>query len=90
MPLSYILPTHPNEVELSLQNVVIVISHGRGTALVLNDFVRATIDATNNIPLTDELRDSLGKYLYKMPLDPPFDVALDQIRAAWNTTEPTG
>lgn len=74
---------------LNAQNVIVVTSHGSGTASVLTDFAKATEDASNNLPLTDELQMELGRYLYKMPLYPPFDTLLDQLRGYYNSSSPS-
>jgi hypothetical protein len=78
----------PTKDELMSENVVLVIANGTGTVLVLEGWTEAAAKVQNGGTLSDlEIR-NLGRYLYKLQLDPDWDVQLDQLGELWNQTNP--
>jgi hypothetical protein len=70
------------------ENVVLVIANGTGTVLVLEGWTEAAAKVQDGGTLSDlEIR-NLGRYLYKLQLDPDWDVQLDQLGELWNQTNP--
>jgi hypothetical protein len=70
------------------QNVVLVIANGTGTVLVLEGWTKAA-DRIQNGGILDEMEiRNLGRYLYKLQLDPDWDVQLNQLGELWNQTNP--
>ena len=68
--------------------MVLVIANGTGTVLVLEGWTNAAERVQNGGILNEmEIRD-LGRYLYKLQLEPDWDVQLNQLGELWNQTNP--
>jgi hypothetical protein len=70
------------------QNVVLVIANGTGTVLVLEGWTDAAEKVHGGGTLSDVEVRNLGRYLYKLQLDPDWDVQLAQLGVLWNQTNP--
>jgi hypothetical protein len=68
--------------------VVLVIANGTGTVLVLEGWTDAAEKVQNGGTLSKLEVRNLGRYLYKLQLDPDWDVQLAQLGALWNQTNP--
>lgn len=65
-----------------------MIANGTGTVLVLEGWTKATEKVQGGGTLSDLEVRNLGRYLYKLQLDPDWDVQLAQLGALWNQTNP--
>jgi hypothetical protein len=70
------------------QNVVLVIANGTGTVLVLEGWTDAAQKVQSGGTLSATETRDLGRYLYKLQLDPDWDVQLAQLGTLWNQTNP--
>ena len=65
-----------------------MIANGTGTVLVLEGWTKAAEKVQAGGILTDREIGLVGRYLYKLQLDPDWDVQLAQLGELWNQTNP--
>ena len=70
--------------------MILVIANGTGTTFVLDGWISAAEKVKNGGQLSGlEIR-TLGRYLYKLPLEPEWTTQLAQLDELWSQTNPPG
>lgn len=71
-----------------LQNVVLVIANGTGTTYVIEGWMNAADRVRSGGALSALEIQNLGRYLYKLQLEPEWTVQLAQLDELWSQTNP--
>lgn len=70
------------------QNIILVIANGVGTTFVLDGWIKAAERVKTGGALSQlEIR-KLGRYLYKLPLEPEWTDQLHELDELWSHPDP--